>query len=72
VVYRARLLERVQHVELVLEPSLRGRPTRPRISSSVGNTCMAISRLTRGRFGDSHDELQYVIRKPQDRFARVV
>jgi hypothetical protein len=42
------------------------------LSSSVRVTCAAISRLTRGRFGDSHDELLYVIRKPQDRFARVV
>jgi SAM-dependent methyltransferase len=43
-----------------------------RLSSSVRITCAAISRVTRGRFGDSHDELLYVIRKPQDRFARVV
>jgi hypothetical protein len=35
-------------------------------------TCAAIARLTRGRFTNSHDELLYVIRKPQDRFARVV
>jgi len=48
-------------------------PSHPaRLSSSVRVTCAAISRLTRGRFGDSHDELLYVIRKPQDRFARVV
>jgi SAM-dependent methyltransferase len=50
--------------------------TRPssavRLSSSVRITCAAISRLTRGRFGDGHDELLYVIRRPQDRFARVV
>lgn len=43
-----------------------------RISSSVRITCAVISRLTRGRFGNTHDELLYVIRKPQDRFARVV
>jgi SAM-dependent methyltransferase len=48
-------------------------PERPaRLSSSVRITCAAISRLTGGRFEDSHDELLYVIRKPQDRFARVV
>jgi hypothetical protein len=35
-------------------------------------TYAAISRLTRGRFGDSHDELLYVIRRPQDQSARVV
>jgi SAM-dependent methyltransferase len=43
-----------------------------RLSSSVRITCAAISRLTLGRFGNTHDELLYVIRKPQDRFARVV
>ncbi len=48
-------------------------PERPaRLSSSVRVTRAAISRLTRGRFEDGHDELLYVIRKPQDRFARVV
>ena len=52
------------------KPTLRGNPTR--LSSSVRITCTVISRLTRGRFGAEHDELLYVIRKPQDRFARVV
>jgi len=48
-------------------------PSRPvRLSSSMRITYAAISRLTRGRFGDSHDELLYVIRRPQDQFARVV
>lgn len=44
----------------------------PGLSSSVRLTCAAISRLSGGRFTDTHDELLYVIRKPQDRFARVV
>jgi SAM-dependent methyltransferase len=49
------------------------RPDRPAgLSSSVRITCAAISRLSRGRFDDRHDELLYVIRKPLDRFARVV
>jgi SAM-dependent methyltransferase len=48
-------------------------PKQPaRLSSSVRIMCAAISRLTRGRFEAGHDELMYVIRKPQDRFARVV
>jgi SAM-dependent methyltransferase len=42
------------------------------LSSSVRITCAAISRLTGGRFSNAHDELLYVIRKPEDRFARVV
>jgi SAM-dependent methyltransferase len=42
------------------------------LSSSVRITCAAISRLTGGRYTDGHDELLYVIRKPLDRFARVV
>jgi len=49
------------------------RPELPaRLSSSVRITCAAISWLTRGRYADGHDELLYVIRKPLDRFARVV
>jgi SAM-dependent methyltransferase len=52
------------------ELTLPGRPAG--LSSSVRITCAAISGLTRGRFTNSHDELLYVIRKPQDRFARVV
>ena len=53
--------------------SERARPDDPPgLSSSVRITCAAISRITRGRFDDGHDELLYVIRKPQDRFARVV
>jgi len=48
-------------------------PSQPvRLSSSMRVTYGAISRLTGGRFGDSHDELLYVIRRPQDQFARVV
>jgi SAM-dependent methyltransferase len=52
------------------ERALPGNPTR--LSSSVRITRTLISRLTRGRFDAEHDELLYVIRKPQDRFARVV
>lgn len=52
------------------EPTLRANPAR--LSSTVRTACSVISRLSRGRYGDDHDELLYVIRKPQDRFARVV
>ena len=31
-----------------------------------------IARLSRGRLSDAHDEVLYVIRKPEDRFARVM
>ena len=31
-----------------------------------------IPRLTRGRLTDAHDQVLYVIRKPEDRLARVV
>jgi hypothetical protein len=49
------------------------RPQSPTgLTSSVRFTCAAISRLSGGRFDDNHDELLYVIRKPLDRFARVV
>ena len=49
------------------------RPERPAgLSSSMRIICAAIAWLTRGRLTDRHDELLYVIRKPTDRFARVV
>lgn len=49
------------------------RPDHPAgLSSSVRIACAAIARLSGGRFDDEHDELLYVIRKPLDRFARVV
>jgi SAM-dependent methyltransferase len=48
------------------------RPERGGLASCVRLCCAAISRLSGGRFADSHDELLYVIRKPLDRFARVV
>jgi SAM-dependent methyltransferase len=49
------------------------RPERPAgLSSSVRIACAAIAWVSRGRFLDSHDALLYVIRKPLDRFARVV
>ncbi len=42
------------------------------LAAAVRATRAAIARLSRGRCTDRHDELLYVIRKPQDRFARVV
>jgi SAM-dependent methyltransferase len=49
------------------------RPEQPSgLSSSVRMTCAAIALLTRKRYDNGHDELLYVIRKPLDRFARVV
>jgi hypothetical protein len=35
-------------------------------------SCRVICRVSRGRLTDAHDEVRYVIRKPEDRFARVV
>jgi SAM-dependent methyltransferase len=34
--------------------------------------CRVIRRLTRGRATDAYDEVSYVIRKPEDRFARIL
>jgi SAM-dependent methyltransferase len=49
------------------------RPDHPAgLSASMRIICAAIAWLTRGRLSDRHDELLYVIRKPTDRFARVV
>jgi hypothetical protein len=38
----------------------------------VAATCRLVGRLTHGRLTDAHDEVLYVIRKPEERFARVV
>jgi hypothetical protein len=43
-----------------------------RLARTVTATCRLIGRLTRGRLTDAHDEVLYVIRKPEDHFARVV
>jgi SAM-dependent methyltransferase len=49
------------------------RPDHPAgLSSSMRIICAAIAWFTRGRLTNRHDELLYVIRKPTDRFARVV
>jgi SAM-dependent methyltransferase len=49
------------------------RPDHPAgLSSTMRIICAAIAWLTRGRLTNRHDELVYVIRKPTDRFARVV
>ena len=43
-----------------------------RLARIVWQACHLIAWLTRGRLTDAHDEVLYVIRKPEDRFARVV
>ena len=49
------------------------RPDHPAgLSSTMRIICAAIAWLSRGRLTNRHDELVYVIRKPTDRFARVV
>jgi len=35
-------------------------------------TARLVSRVSRGRLHSDHDELRYVVRKPEDRFARVL
>jgi SAM-dependent methyltransferase len=42
------------------------------LARTVAATCRLVARLTRGRLTDAHDEVLYVIRKPEERFARVV
>lgn len=69
-IYSYTLMRGLVIAQRTAERSLPPRPAR--LSSSVRIACTVISRLTRGHFGDDHDELLYVIRKPQDRFARVV
>jgi SAM-dependent methyltransferase len=43
-----------------------------RLSRTLSAACAFISWLTRGRRTDAYDELLFVIRKPEDRFARVL
>ncbi len=43
-----------------------------RLTGAIGVARALIAWLSRGRLTDAHDELLYVIRKPEDRFARLV
>ena len=43
-----------------------------RLARTVAATCRLLGQLTRGRLTDAHDEVLYVIRKPEEHFARVV
>jgi SAM-dependent methyltransferase len=47
-------------------------PSPRRLSKSVRLAGAAITWLSRGRFASHHDALLYVIRKPEDRSARVI
>jgi len=42
------------------------------VTNAAATACRAIAWSTRGRLAADHDQLLYVIRKPEDRFARVV
>jgi SAM-dependent methyltransferase len=50
----------------------RGAGQPQRLSRLLSVVCAGISWLTRGRRTDAYDQLLYVIRKPEDRFARVL
>jgi SAM-dependent methyltransferase len=53
--------------------TLRDRPRRPgRLAWGAPLACRLIAALSRGRLPDDHDDLLYVIRKPENRFARVL
>jgi SAM-dependent methyltransferase len=43
-----------------------------RLTGAIGVARALIAWLSRGRLTDAHDELLFVIRKPEDRFARLV
>jgi SAM-dependent methyltransferase len=48
-------------------------PDRPvRLAAALRATRMLVGWLSRNQRTDAHDELLYVIRKPEDRFARLV
>jgi SAM-dependent methyltransferase len=53
--------------------ALRDRPRRPsRPAWGAPLACRLIAALSRGRRADDHDDLLYVIRKPESHFARVL
>jgi SAM-dependent methyltransferase len=53
--------------------ALRDRPRRPaRLAWGAPLACRLIAKLSGGRRTDDHDDLLYVIRKPESRFARVL
>jgi SAM-dependent methyltransferase len=53
--------------------ALRDRPRRPaRMAWGAPMACRLIAAMSRGKHPDDHDDLLYVIRKPVDRFARVL
>jgi SAM-dependent methyltransferase len=53
--------------------AVRDRPRRPdRLAWGAPLACRLIAALSRGRHPDDHDDLLYVIRKPVNRFARVL
>lgn len=41
-------------------------------ATSGGASARLVTWMSRGRIGCEHDELRYVVRKPEDRFARVL
>ncbi|HEY2441668.1 MAG TPA: methyltransferase domain-containing protein [Streptosporangiaceae bacterium] len=53
--------------------ALRDRPLRPARSAwGAPAACRIMARLSRGRLTDDHDDLVYVIRRPESGFARVL
>jgi hypothetical protein len=52
---------------------VRDRPRRPaRMAWGAPLACRLIAAVSRGKHPDDHDDLLYVIRKPVNRFARVL
>lgn len=55
------------------QEAVRDRPRRPaRLAWGAPLACRLIAVASRGRLPDDHDDLLYVIRKPENRFARVL
>jgi SAM-dependent methyltransferase len=58
---------------IVRHETARTTPGAPsRLTGAIGMARALIAWLSRGRLTDAHDEMLYVIRKPEDRFARLV
>ena len=73
IVLCALLLHRIQHAELVLDRLVGTlRPGGLADPAFFPPAQAVVARLSGGRLTDAHEELLYVLRKPEDLFARVL
>jgi hypothetical protein len=62
----------VKHGLAIAHRQMCSGPRRPGRAGRIPAAERLVTSLSRGRLAASHDELRYVIRKPEDRYARVL